>query len=84
MFDPGACISAIIVLFDHYRFNPTYPNLIVGGCANGQLVLWNIEEYQDCLQINKTVDLLESRATAANKVSIVSLGNRKLGTQHFV
>ena len=26
----------------------------LGGCANGQVVLWDLEEYQDRLQLNKT------------------------------
>ena len=62
-------VLMLLSLVDPIRFNPTDPHLIVGGCANGQLVLWNIEEHQDCLQVNKTTDMLESRATAANKVS---------------
>ena len=52
-----------------FKFNPSNPNVVVGGCANGQIVLWDLEEYQDRLQLNKTTDVAETRGTAANLVS---------------
>ena len=33
-----------------------------------QIVLWDIESHQDCLQINKAPDPTDSRGTAANMV----------------
>ena len=54
-----------------FQFNPSNPNIIVGGCANGQIVLWNIEDYQDRLQLNKSTDPMESRSMAANLVSSI-------------
>ncbi|KAI8817694.1 WD40-repeat-containing domain protein [Fimicolochytrium jonesii] len=33
-----------------FQFNPHDSNLIVGGCINGQVILWDITEYQDKLK----------------------------------
>ncbi|KAI8613318.1 WD40-repeat-containing domain protein [Chytriomyces sp. MP71] len=33
-----------------FQFNPTDPNFIAGGCVNGQIVLWDVSEYQDKLK----------------------------------
>ena len=70
------CLAKTFVLlqiidFFCYSFNPTDPNLIVGGCINGQIILWNIEQYQDHLQINKATESSESRTMLANTVSKV-------------
>ncbi|XP_041359893.1 dynein intermediate chain 3, axonemal-like isoform X2 [Gigantopelta aegis] len=49
---------------DSFQFNPSDPNIIVGGCYNGQLVLWDISEYADRLKAprgghrNKKKDVL--------------------------
>ena len=51
-----------------FQFCPSNPNIVVGGCTNGQIVLWNIEQYQDRLQLNKSNDPLEPRSMAANMV----------------
>ncbi|XP_023218215.1 WD repeat-containing protein 63-like [Centruroides sculpturatus] len=29
-----------------FQFNPTNPNLVAGGCINGQLILWDLTSYQ--------------------------------------
>ncbi|KAI8930261.1 WD40-repeat-containing domain protein [Entophlyctis helioformis] len=39
-----------------FRFNPVDPNIVVGGCANGQIVLWDISEYQDKLKSARKTD----------------------------
>ncbi len=52
-------------IFFYVRFCPSNPNLIAGGCVNGQIVLWNIQEYQDLLQINRHV---EAKTVAASMV----------------
>ena len=52
-----------------FQFNPSNPDVVVGGCANGQIVLWNISDYQDRLQLNKAADPLQPRSMAANLVS---------------
>ena len=55
-----------------FQFNPTDPNVVVGGCINGQIVLWDIHEYQDKLQLNRTTDASEmTRGVAATLVSSV-------------
>ncbi|PIK53480.1 WD repeat-containing protein 63 [Apostichopus japonicus] len=33
-----------------FKFNPTDPNIIAGGCINGQIVLWDISKYVDRLK----------------------------------
>jgi len=37
-----------------FRFNPTDPNIIAAGCINGQLVLWDISQYEARLRNHKT------------------------------
>jgi len=37
-----------------FQFCPTNPNIIAAGCINGQLVLWDISEYEDKLSNAKT------------------------------
>ena len=36
-----------------FKFNPTNPNIIAGGCINGQLVLWDISEYESKLSSSR-------------------------------
>jgi hypothetical protein len=43
-----------------FKFNPVDPNLIAGGCQNGQMILWDISAYED--QLTKT------RSTSDNSV----------------
>ena len=33
-----------------FRFNPSHPDLIAGGCINGQVFLWDINEHQERLK----------------------------------
>ncbi|XP_070562697.1 dynein axonemal intermediate chain 3-like isoform X2 [Ptychodera flava] len=35
-----------------FRFNPVDPNIIAGGCINGQVVLWDITRWADRLKNN--------------------------------
>uniref|UniRef100_A0A8D0HL51 Dynein axonemal intermediate chain 3 n=1 Tax=Sphenodon punctatus TaxID=8508 RepID=A0A8D0HL51_SPHPU len=37
-----------------FQFCPSDPNIIAGGCRNGQVVLWDISEYEERLQNAKT------------------------------
>jgi dynein intermediate chain 3, axonemal len=30
-----------------FAFNPNEPNIIAGGCINGQVVLWDIAQYEE-------------------------------------
>uniref|UniRef100_A0A8D2JD23 WD repeat domain 63 n=1 Tax=Varanus komodoensis TaxID=61221 RepID=A0A8D2JD23_VARKO len=32
-----------------FQFSPSNPNIIAGGCMNGQVVLWDISEYEERL-----------------------------------
>ena len=36
-----------------FRFSPTDPNIIVGGCLNGQVVLWDISQHADRLKAQR-------------------------------
>ncbi|KFQ30334.1 WD repeat-containing protein 63, partial [Merops nubicus] len=38
-----------------FQFRPSDPNIIAGGCVNGQVVLWDISEHEEMLQNAKTV-----------------------------
>ncbi|XP_064386318.1 dynein axonemal intermediate chain 3-like isoform X2 [Halichondria panicea] len=49
-----------------FKFNPSDPNIVIGGCANGQVVLWDLGEYQDRLQVNKSQESSDVRSAAAN------------------
>uniref|UniRef100_A0A8C3K9N7 WD repeat domain 63 n=1 Tax=Calidris pygmaea TaxID=425635 RepID=A0A8C3K9N7_9CHAR len=37
-----------------FQFSPSDPNIIVGGCINGQIVLWDISQHEENLQNAKT------------------------------
>ncbi|XP_066481527.1 dynein axonemal intermediate chain 3 [Tiliqua scincoides] len=37
-----------------FQFSPSDPNIIAGGCLNGQVVLWDISEYEEKLRSAKT------------------------------
>ncbi|KAJ3291525.1 WD repeat-containing protein 63 [Borealophlyctis nickersoniae] len=36
-----------------FQFNPYDSNIVAGGCYSGQIVLWDITEYQDKLKTNR-------------------------------
>ncbi|NWH54236.1 WDR63 protein, partial [Fregata magnificens] len=38
-----------------FQFCPSDPNIIAGGCINGQVVLWDISQHEEKLQNAKTV-----------------------------
>ncbi|KAK1210332.1 DNAI3 protein, partial [Pygoscelis papua] len=38
-----------------FQFSPSDPNIIAGGCINGQVVLWDISQQEEKLQNAKTV-----------------------------
>jgi WD40 repeat protein len=38
-----------------FQFNPVDPSIIVGGCCNGQLVVWDISKYSDVLKSTSRV-----------------------------
>ncbi|XP_074817507.1 dynein axonemal intermediate chain 3 isoform X2 [Natator depressus] len=51
-----------------FEFCPSDPNIIAGGCMNGQVVLWDISEYEEKLQNAKT-GAGGSKNTAVNMVN---------------
>ncbi|NXY89360.1 WDR63 protein, partial [Alcedo cyanopectus] len=51
-----------------FQFSPSDPNIIAGGCINGQVALWNISQHEEKLKNAKTVaDGIE--VTAVNMVN---------------
>ncbi|KAA0184104.1 WD repeat-containing protein 63 [Fasciolopsis buskii] len=49
-----------------FQFNPTDPNIVAGGCYNGQVVLWDIEKHMEDLRTVK------QRMKAKSKVPLFS------------
>ncbi|KAJ3219382.1 WD repeat-containing protein 63 [Dinochytrium kinnereticum] len=45
-----------------FKFNPSDPNIIAGGCVNGEILIWDITEYQDKLKSNKKPKSADSRS----------------------
>ncbi|KFO72769.1 WD repeat-containing protein 63, partial [Cuculus canorus] len=52
---------------DCFQFSPSDPNLIAGGCINGQVVLWDISQHEEKLQNEKPVD--DDKMTDVNTVN---------------
>ncbi|XP_074817511.1 dynein axonemal intermediate chain 3 isoform X6 [Natator depressus] len=52
-----------------FEFCPSDPNIIAGGCMNGQVVLWDISEYEEKLQNAKT-GAGGSKNTAVNMANL--------------
>ncbi|XP_078488528.1 dynein axonemal intermediate chain 3 [Ciona intestinalis] len=48
-----------------FKFCPTNPNIVAGGCINGQLVLWDITEYSEKLSSNRGNNSKASQKKAA-------------------
>ncbi|NXE79223.1 WDR63 protein, partial [Cochlearius cochlearius] len=48
-----------------FHFSPSDPNIIAGGCINGQVVLWDISQHEEKLQNAKT-DADGIKVTAVN------------------
>lgn len=49
---PLALLEAPDDIFS-FEFNPSDPNIIVGGCINGQIVLWDITNHGDRLRSHR-------------------------------
>ncbi|XP_072199503.1 dynein axonemal intermediate chain 3-like [Excalfactoria chinensis] len=75
LFDPIQPQLILECLDDVYcfQFSPSDPNIIAGGCFSGQVVLWNISQYEEKLQNAKSVTVGMKR-TVVN-MSSVSLLN---------
>ncbi|KAM6305555.1 dynein axonemal intermediate chain 3 [Aegotheles albertisi] len=61
-----------------FQFSPSDPNVIAGGCINGQIVLWDISEHQEKLQNAKTV-ADEIKMTAVNTPSVTQVQQSTTG-----
>ena len=46
-----------------FEFNRSNPDLLVAGCLNGQIVVWDISEYHDKLRLNKNATKSEETNT---------------------
>ncbi|NXN38279.1 WDR63 protein, partial [Rhinoptilus africanus] len=51
-----------------FQFSPSDPNIIAGGCINGQVVLWDISQHEEKLQ-NAKPDDDAMKMTAVNTVN---------------
>ncbi|NXX29003.1 WDR63 protein, partial [Nicator chloris] len=71
-FDP-ICLQLVLKAPEDiycFQFSPSDPNIIAGGCVDGQVVLWDISKYEEKLQSAKpvadeTIDLAEDEPRAA-------------------
>lgn len=39
-----------------FKFNPSDPTIVVGGCYNGLIIVWDISEYSEILKSTNAVD----------------------------
>ncbi|NXG57942.1 WDR63 protein, partial [Hemiprocne comata] len=57
-----------------FQFSPSDPNIIAGGCTNGQLVLWDISQHEEKLQNEKNVaDGMKMSAVNMVNASILNI-----------
>ncbi|KAH6566127.1 hypothetical protein BASA62_006883 [Batrachochytrium salamandrivorans] len=50
-----------------FCFNPIDSNIVVGGCANGQIVLWDLSEYQSNLSFERKPENEAIESSQENK-----------------
>ncbi|NXQ82645.1 WDR63 protein, partial [Nyctibius grandis] len=56
------------------QFSPRDPNIVAGGCVNGQVVLWDISQHEERLQNAKTVaDGIKMTALNMVNVSVLNI-----------
>uniref|UniRef100_A0A3Q4I4Z7 Dynein axonemal intermediate chain 3 n=1 Tax=Neolamprologus brichardi TaxID=32507 RepID=A0A3Q4I4Z7_NEOBR len=60
-----------------FEFCPSNPNVIVGGCRNGKVVLWDISFHIPHLQGTRPNKLTIQHITVACLLSLQDLGNKK-------
>ncbi|NXU03023.1 WDR63 protein, partial [Buphagus erythrorhynchus] len=71
-FDP-ICLQLVLKAPEDiycFQFSPSDPNIIAGGCVNGQVVLWDISKHETKLQStvpvpDETIDSAEGEPRAA-------------------
>ncbi|NWY31801.1 WDR63 protein, partial [Pheucticus melanocephalus] len=57
LFDP-LCLQLVLKAPEDiccFQFSPSNPNLIAGGCVDGQVVLWDISKHEEKLESTKPV-----------------------------
>ncbi|KAG8132597.1 hypothetical protein E2320_010439 [Naja naja] len=54
-----------------FEFSPNDPNIIVGGCLNGQVVLWDISEYEERLKSAKSGTAAGTTVNVVNRMGTV-------------
>ncbi|XP_056353805.1 dynein axonemal intermediate chain 3 isoform X2 [Oenanthe melanoleuca] len=78
-FDP-TCLQLVLKAPEDiccFQFNPSDPNIIAGGCVDGQVVLWDISKHETNLQntvpvAEETTDSAEDEPRAAVRVAELS------------
>ncbi|NXH65017.1 WDR63 protein, partial [Rhabdornis inornatus] len=72
-FDP-ICLQLVLKAPEDiycFQFSPSDPNIIAGGCVNGQVVLWDISKHETKLQSTVPVpDETIDSAEAVNRVNV--------------
>ena len=62
-----------------FEFNPSDPNIVCGGCINGQIVLWDISKYEDRLKNHRTQSQgSQPKANLANMPSFFDTDSHEL------
>ncbi|NXD90110.1 WDR63 protein, partial [Chaetorhynchus papuensis] len=80
-FDP-ICLQLVLKAPEDiccFQFSPSDPNIIAGGCVDGQVVLWDISKHEERLQsvnpvADEITDLSEGEPTIATMVTEVIQG----------
>uniref|UniRef100_A0A8C8GWV6 WD repeat domain 63 n=1 Tax=Oncorhynchus tshawytscha TaxID=74940 RepID=A0A8C8GWV6_ONCTS len=58
-----------------FEFCPSDPNIIVGGCMNGQVVLWDISTHVEQLQGTRTSDKRENETPVVRYCAVSGIEN---------
>jgi dynein intermediate chain 3, axonemal len=61
-----------------FKFNPVDPNIIVGGCINGQLVIWDISKYDDVLKSTRDEKQFQTPSIKYDVVSSIESSHRSI------
>ncbi|NXI79494.1 WDR63 protein, partial [Rhipidura dahli] len=89
-FDP-ICLQLVLKAPEDiccFQFSPSDPNIIAGGCVDGQIVLWDISKHEERLQsanpvANETTDLSEAvnmvNASVVSILQCISICGGKMG-----
>ncbi|NWS04714.1 WDR63 protein, partial [Motacilla alba] len=73
LFDP-LCLQLVLKAPEDiccFQFSPSDPNIIAGGCVDGQVVLWDISKHEEKLESTKPVaDEIIDSSEAFNMVNV--------------